>query len=84
MKNKEIIITKHACLRAKERLDLKEEYGSLLFEAKIKEIFAKARCFEVTDSGKKIYEAVYNSRIVKFICNENNNKIIVNTIMIKK
>ena len=84
MKNKRIILTSHAKIRGFDRLKLDEEYGSLLFEAKINEIFSKSISFYSTDDGKKKYETIYNGQKIEFICSENNNEIIINTIIIKK
>lgn len=82
MKNK-IVFTEHAKIRAYERLDLDEEYNSLMFETKLKDIFLKSRKMYPTDDGKDQYEAIYNSKKINFICINKDGKIIINTLIVK-
>ena len=77
-----VVFTAHAKQRAYERLNIKHDRMSLLFETELNNIFKKARRMYHTDDGKIQYEAVHNGKVVKFICNEESSKIVVNTVIV--
>ncbi len=80
--NKKVVFSSHAKQRAFERLGIKEEYLSFIFEVKLLEIFKTARRLYDTDNGKPIYETVYDGKKVKFICSEAPHQILVNTVIV--
>lgn len=80
----DILISKHALERAKNRMILKIDKNSLEFEIRIKELIKTSIIREVDKHNNLILEFVYDNKVYRVIAQyQVNNKILIKTMMEK-